>query len=403
MTSFVTITFTHMCILSFLQHPVPMGEQVLFFCSVILCLICIVIMTVYLHDMRDVRIQTIIEIQAGQRERIQTNLSLSDAQVQAGQRERIQTNLTFTNVNLYKPLHDMRNQLGHEEKYLIYACMRGCGGFADRVKGMITLYVLSRKLKRKFGIYHPRPCNLSKMLEPSKYNWTVEENLVTKHSRHYQDLTFSKHFFSTYKQYLNQSVLFMQANAEISHYRRHAQKVFPHLFTFSENIQSEFNEFKKNYIGRNKLVCSHIRIGKNPTMKDTLYIALGNISAIWQFLQRYDKDGHVIYIASDSQAVHEAAKVKFPKRYVNIPGRIVHIDKMADDKDCSGFHKVVSEFYVLSKCDVLLLTRSGYGRLASYVRNRKNGLYCYKYGHVDKCEHYNAKAERVREKVEVYI
>ena len=73
----------------------------------------------------------------------------------------------------------------------------------------------------------------------------------------------------------------------------------------------------------------------------------------------------MIYIATDSDAVKEAAKSKFSKRFVYIHGRIMHIDKMADDEECSGFHKVVSDFCVLSTCDVLLMTRSGFGRLAS--------------------------------------
>ena len=86
--------------------------------------------------------------------------------------------------------------------------------------------------------------------------------------------------------------------------------------------------------------------------KDSNYNDLGNISAIWQFLKRYVKEGHVIYIASDSDAEMEAAKLKLTKGFVDITGRIIHINKMADDEYCSGFHKVVSDFYVLSTCEL---------------------------------------------------
>ena len=76
---------------------------------------------------------------------------------------------------------------------------------------------------------------------------------------------------------------------------------------------------------------------------------------------------------------------------------------MADDKDCTGFRKVLMDFYVLSKCDILLVTGSGFGRLASYLRLDQSELYCFSNTHVNKCEHYNIHYERVKNYVGTVI
>ena len=310
---------------------------------------------------------------------------------------------SMTTIIANHSMQEVKHQRGDATKYLIHTCINHCGGFADRMRGIVALYLLSIKHKRKFGIYHLQPCHLRNVLVPSEYNWTIGDEMFLENSSRYDDLAFSRDFYGQYNGLLNKDVVFMQSNAMPNNLQGHFKKVFLTLFKPSEAIQKEINEFKQKHVGRNKLVCSHIRVGKNPSMEDVHYNDLGNISAIWQFLKRYDKVDHVIYIASDSDAVKEAAKLKFSKRLVDIPGRIMHIDIMADDEDCSGFRKVVLDFYVLSTCDVLLVTRSGFGRLASYLRDKTSGLFCVRDRKVEKCKHYNARAERVFEKVDIII
>ena len=49
------------------------------------------------------------------------------------------------------------------------------------------------------------------------------------------------------------------------------------------------------------------------------------------------------------------------------------------------------------------MSRSGFGRLASYLRDKKNTLFCVRDMKVEKCKHYNARAEREAEKVDIII
>lgn len=53
------------------------------------------------------------------------------------------------------------------------------GGLTDRLKGMCTLYMFSKKENYKFQIFFNSPFNLEKYLLPNVYDWTVSENILS--------------------------------------------------------------------------------------------------------------------------------------------------------------------------------------------------------------------------------
>ncbi|CAF4163026.1 unnamed protein product, partial [Rotaria magnacalcarata] len=69
---------------------------------------------------------------------------------------------------------------------------------------------------------------------------------------------------------------------------------------------------------------------------------------------------------------------------ISIPGPIIHIDRLSSlysyDERCTGFLKVISDFYVLGECDTLIMARSGFSEWASrrrYLIDQFNQLYLY--------------------------
>ncbi|CAF4971028.1 unnamed protein product [Rotaria sp. Silwood1] len=56
-------------------------------------------------------------------------------------------------------------------KYLVYVCHENCGGWGDRLRGIMSLFMLSLMLDRNFRIEITHPCNLSYILRPNLYNW----------------------------------------------------------------------------------------------------------------------------------------------------------------------------------------------------------------------------------------
>ena len=71
-------------------------------------------------------------------------------------------------------------------KYLVYVCHENCGGWGDRLRGIMSLFMLSLMLDRNFRIEITHPCNLTHILRPNLYNWTqsIDGLIVTDPQTH---------------------------------------------------------------------------------------------------------------------------------------------------------------------------------------------------------------------------
>lgn len=50
------------------------------------------------------------------------------------------------------------------------------GGMFDRLKGLITVYAISKALGKSFKLDWTYPFVLDKYLEPNEYDWLIDEN-----------------------------------------------------------------------------------------------------------------------------------------------------------------------------------------------------------------------------------
>lgn len=84
------------------------------------------------------------------------------------------------------------------------------------------------------------------------------------------------------------------------------------------------------------------------------------------------------FVASDSRRFSERASELFGDRFVRTEGEVVHVDKPGKDRRaaCEGFTKVLVDQHLPSTCDVLVLSKSGLGRQAAYLRGTDRGLFC---------------------------
>lgn len=57
--------------------------------------------------------------------------------------------------------------LGAESGWLVYRCTGVCGGWADRLKGISTVFLLSKLTGRRFAIHSPMPADISLWLKPT--------------------------------------------------------------------------------------------------------------------------------------------------------------------------------------------------------------------------------------------
>ena len=103
---------------------------------------------------------------------------------------------------------------------------------------------------------------------------------------------------------------------------------------------------------------------------------------IFEFLKRFDRDeSHVIYIASDSKDVKLLAQ-KHLESCVYVNRTIIHVDKLGQYSKsgttaCKGLYTALFEQFILTTCDTLILTKSGFSTMAAYSRGLSSRLFLY--------------------------
>lgn len=110
------------------------------------------------------------------------------------------------------------------------------------------------------------------------------------------------------------------------------------------------------------------------------HFGVPNVSAIFSFLKAYnDIEKYVIYIATDAENIRQEAQLNFTNSITsNLP--IIHVDRLRKEQAdiaCEGLFAVLLEQYILSRCDVLLLTRSNMGAMAAYLSKKPQMLFIF--------------------------
>ncbi|XP_067648976.1 uncharacterized protein [Haliotis asinina] len=289
------------------------------------------------------------------------------------------------------------------DKYIIYECNSHCGGLADRQKGIVTSYIVSQMLKRNFGLFMKTPCEFSEFVIPNLVEWRIEEaklkgrsqetiramdnvrlgremehsNLETMYDK---DVTFymgnRDYIPSLMKNPLFSSVKWAQNKSLHDIYRT----AFSQLFRFAPKTQAKFDSFNAEAERASKqLICAHLRMGKSETIpRDhprTTYRP--DLETVVLFLKEQVKMAGScrVFIATDSDEARVVFKRAFPEHFIATKGQIVHIGLTKGVDACSGMEKAILDEYILSTCDTLIMSKSGFGRMAAIVRGSDNGLF----------------------------
>lgn len=316
------------------------------------------------------------------------------------------------NTDIY--LEQFLPKYSNPNRYMIYECSDVCGGLGDRQKGIVAAYLISLLANRTFGIVHTKPMDIISFVRPNKIDWYITKSKVEGLSTHnhfpMQSTTFKARLSTLdFNQFYTKDVIYFRGNLEFVPALRHhydAVKVFPDimrmsnsdiyhtvltlLFKLEISLQEELKTINENQIKGRKLVCAHMRMGRNPTIPTDISPKLhtNELDLIWNFMDQYKQpDKNSIFVASDSIEIKNIAKQRYPLQYVDVPGPIVHIDQIGYKNESAGMMKLFLEQSLLSQCDVLIVTKSGFSRIAAYIRNTSRDLYCYLNGTLFPCRH----------------
>ena len=298
-----------------------------------------------------------------------------------------------------------------QRKFIVDRCLEHetCNGWADRQCGIVSTYLMAQLTKRYFVINHTKPCRLDSYLIPNRYNWTecseYISSLPESHSQIVRNAK-SRRFINAinktnFDDVFQSQVVFIRTgnkwtDAIISHpkaavnipwavgksYSEIDKLVLDKLFRPVPKLEKDIRLYMEKVVGPQKLICGHIRVGQNPSIpKDVRRRAGGpNVTMILQFLKQYDIPAkYVVYVATDSDEIRQYVMEHFTSRFtVDMP--IVHVDRFSyrnKSTACEGFYAAFLEQYLLSKCDLLVVTRSGFGVKAAYMSDKDQELYLY--------------------------
>lgn len=308
--------------------------------------------------------------------------------------------------------------------------MMACGGWADRVKGMIVGYLMANLTGRVFKIdFHDPDCDITRALIPNKVDWRLPipfhkivspynlppDTVVLDYLRNPKDLfKFDTLNVSTI---FNQSARYVYMKANLDYieeikrtsvypdrlawmkYLRKNQifsEFYRRLFRLSPEFQNKLRQFLGQHVptDKHKLVCAHIRMGQNPNIPQSyeqVRMLPEFLPNVWKFISEQSvSDLDKVFIMSDSNdTMSEASRQIFASRMITTPGKILHIEYAktnGTESRCEALEKVIFDQAVLMNCDVLLISKSGLSRMAAFVRGSDQDLYClFPSGTISKC------------------
>ena len=328
-------------------------------------------------------------------------------------------------TNKTTPIHQTKAK---ERKYLVYLCdgRYYCGGWGDRQRMMASMYMLAVLVGRELRLQMPTPCDITNFYLPHRVQWVVKGNELRTDSNITLELMYNKTLSQTFHDSLRagdfntkwpQKVIYLRGShvfyGSIVHNKfyqttlrrwRSAEHVFrwawgelmqPRLSLLTrleqavgEDILVRRGIIQKSVLppgnrtqtSKSLLLCAHVRYGKNPNNPKDQPLDRFNITdlpALMDFLNKHDDNNTArYYVASDYDLIREKFKSRFGGKVLDGVGKVVHVDRDKNDKGaCEGFGVALLEQLILSVCDHLVITPSGFSRYAALTSNSTNPAY----------------------------
>ncbi|XP_064596708.1 uncharacterized protein LOC135463379 [Liolophura sinensis] len=304
-------------------------------------------------------------------------------------------------------------------KYLVYSCSgrSPCGGWGDRLRGIVSTYVMAVLTNRVFVINMTSPCPLTMWLHPNLIPWTVhikpesqtDEIFIdvhdnTRFSELLKSVDLSKFFIKDVVRLTPNYDLFSRLKLNPIYQTQLTEmskpvpgkpvslfsRIFEDLFAMNHNLEFQVSKFLAGLYEPKRhrtLICAQIRMGRNPSIpRDTeIRTRPSELKALWNFLQEYKNDNRFkIFVTTDSESVRKEAKKLFSSQILDTSGPITHPDYRHGNDSCLGLGKIILDQYLLRFCDTLVISKSLFGVIGAHLRGKTSNLYQFSNGTVDR-------------------
>lgn len=260
------------------------------------------------------------------------------------------------------------------------------GGLADRLRGIVSMYMYAKQMNYDFKIFHNKGFVLSDFLIPNKTNWLITENELI-YNTHYSRVVYVACGNYPFENQLTLKHLNNQIKKKPGFIQYHVypslkigdnqfSKLYHELFQTSDLLSKTIHEIHKQ-IGEPYITCSFRFVELLGDFNDTIHITLPEnkrkelICKCLEVLSLiYKKENKKIVVTSDSCTFLEEAK---NLNFVHIlPGKIEHIDY---DATYEAYLKTFADFYTIATADKAYMVRcpimynSGFAKRASMINN----------------------------------
>ena len=237
------------------------------------------------------------------------------------------------------------------------------GGMFDRLKGLISIYAISKALGKPFKLNWTYPFVLSKYLEPNEYDWLIDESQmnfgllsynnviaygeIVDPSRLYKKRSSETHFYYGYNS-LDKVNAHFGTSYQWGELYRELFRPTNYLQRYLDQYQSEIGS---NYIAIHtrfmNLLGDKTETDINPELssenqKSALVEAA--INSVKKISEQHPNTR--ILIASDSMVFIEEIKKEKLDVYI-VPGTVKHIDTAGETDDSENI-KMFTDYYLIS-------------------------------------------------------
>lgn len=312
----------------------------------------------------------------------------------------LQNTTYFSTTRISRNIYSSKNE--SDKKYVVYECTRKklCGGWGDRLKGIMSAYAISLLTDRYLLIYHVKPCLLNHFFEPSIYfiNKTINYDQASKkwylnNEDFRKSLSYLNAFNLTSKyitirnnlewiEPLSKNEIYKEKIKELGYTEKNFKIQFlfknwySEIFKLNKRLNEKYLKFLKKAKPSNKtkLICAQVRIGD---AGGTQFMKRGNLQIYWNYMRtNFIKNltDYRIFLTTDTQDIVSEAIKEFGNEFiVTNDGPNNHLDlfrklKLNDEK----LDKTFLDFHSLQNCHMAIISESGFGKLGVFNRNYPN-------------------------------
>ena len=310
-------------------------------------------------------------------------------------------NTTYSSTaRISRNIYSSRNE--SDKNYVVYECTNEilCGGWGDRLKGIMSAYAISLLTDRYLLIYHVKPCLLDHFFEPSIYfiNATINDDQASKmwylnNEDFRKSLSYLNAFNLTSKyitirnnlewiEPLSKNKIYKEKIKELGYTERNFKIQFlfknwySEIFKLNKRLNEKYLKFLKKAKPSNKtkLICAQVRVGD---AGGTQFMKRENLIIYWNYIRtNFIKNltDYRIFLTTDTQdIVSEAIKEFGNELVVTNEGPNNHLDlfsklELNDEK----LDKIFLDFHSLQNCQMAIISESGFGKLGVFNRNDPN-------------------------------